>query len=105
MRCWAGDHVGAEAVAGGGLLLLEGVEAFVYGVGSDAEFFAVFGEALNFLGVWYCDRQAVRLRVRWAAALMELAPTACGEADASAAYADGSASAGDRCGAVLGRRD
>jgi hypothetical protein len=48
----AGDHVGAEAVAGGRLLLLEGVEAFVYGVGSDAEFFAVFGEAPNFLGVW-----------------------------------------------------
>ena len=47
-----GDHVGAEAVAGGGLLLLESVEAFVDGVGADAEFFTVVGEALNFVGGW-----------------------------------------------------
>lgn len=46
------DHVGAEAVAGAGLLLFEGVEAFVDGVGADAEFFAVVGEALHFVGGW-----------------------------------------------------
>src|SRR5579863_4282665 len=47
-----GDHIGAEAEAGGGLLLLESVEAFGDGVGADAEFFTVVGEALNLVGGW-----------------------------------------------------
>ena len=47
-------HVGAEAEAGSGLLLLEGVEAFGDGVGADAEFFAVVGEALDFIGGRVC---------------------------------------------------
>jgi len=99
----AGDYVGAEAVAGGGLLLLEGVEAFVYGVSSDTEFFAVFGEARNFLGVWYCIGRRYGCGCAGRLRYWSLRRLRAGSGRA-ATYADGSTSAGDRCGAVLGRR-
>ncbi len=48
-----GNHVGAEAKAGGGLLLFEPVEAFADGVGAGLEFVAFVVEAVD-LGVgWF----------------------------------------------------